>query len=218
MRCLMCDCELGYGSLRDILFGDDPLCLDCRRQWQKRKICFDFEGHRLRSSYVYNEAFSRCLIQYKELCDEALKDVFLYENLRWFQRTYRGYQIAILPSSLSKQAKRGFSHLEKMFACTGMEIIDPFLKTDEGDQKKKTVRQRAEIENRIFLKPDAELKKKIVLCDDTITTGSTMKGALRALGEENVHVEIYTVSVNRRWIHSSPVMRFTGRQKALFPL
>ena len=88
MRCLMCEKELGYGSLTDILFGDDPLCHACRVKWKKKRIRFMFEGHRLRSSYVYNEAFSSCLIRYKELGDEALKDAFLYEDKNWFRRTY----------------------------------------------------------------------------------------------------------------------------------
>lgn len=200
MRCLMCDHEMGYGSLRDIFYGDDPLCMKCRRQWDKRRIQFDFEGYRLRSSYVYNEAFSKCLIRYKELADEALKDAFLFEELKWFQRTYRNRQLVLMPSSLMKKEIRGFSHLAKMFECTGMEMIEPFVKLDEDVQKKKTVSQRHEIEHRIMLKSDAELKERIVLCDDTVTTGSTLKGALNALKGLDCRIEIYTVSANRRWL------------------
>ena len=200
MRCLMCGKELGYGSLSDIISGEDPLCMECRRKWQKRRISFCFEGIRLRSSYVYNEAFSKCLIQYKELADEALKDVFLYEDLRWFQRMYRGYQLVMMPSSLHKLQSRGFSHLRQMFECTGMEIIEPFVKPDEGDQKGKSKVMRHAIESGIVLKPDAQLHKKIVLCDDTITTGSTLKGALKALAGMDLKIRIYTVSANYRWL------------------
>ena len=200
MRCLMCGKELGTAGLRDILFGDDPLCIQCRRQWQKKRIFFRFEGHRLRSSYVYDEAFSRCLIQYKELADEALKDVFLYEEVRWFRRVYRGARLAMLPSAPMKVQSRGFSHLLRMFECTEMEIIDPFIKLDSADQKKRSVSERRQMEHGIFLKPDADLRGKIVLCDDTITTGSTLKGALNALGDKAEDIEIYTVSANRRWL------------------
>ena len=149
---------------------------------------------------MYDEAFSKCLIQYKELADEVLKDVFLYEEVRWFRRVYRGARLAMLPSSPMKLQSRGFSHLKRMFECTGMEIIEPFVKLDSADQKKRSVSERRKMEHGIFLKPDADLKGKIVLCDDTITTGSTLKGALNALGDKAEDIEIYTVSANRRWL------------------
>lgn len=200
MRCLMCDRELGYGSIRDIVFAEDPLCMHCRRLWQYKKIRFRFENRTLRSSCIYNEAFSRCLIQYKELADEALKDVFLYHDLKWFRRTYRNRQLIMMPSSSAKMESRGFSHLRRMFECTGMEIAEPFIKLDESDQKQKNRRERLEMENRIILKEDAVLKDRIVLCDDTVTTGSTLKGALKALSDIPLDIEIYTVSANRRWV------------------
>lgn len=199
MRCLICGKELGYGSIRDIVYGDDPLCMDCRRQWKKKRIRFSFDGYPLYASYIYNEAFSKCLIQYKELADEALKDAFLFEDLKWFRRTFRRRQIVLMPSSRMKLESRGFSHLRKMFECTGMEITEPFIRLDEGSQKQKNRQERMEIENRIILKPDAALNKRIVLCDDTITTGATLKGALNALSEEHLNIRIYTVSANRRW-------------------
>ena len=66
MRCLMCGKEMKQGSFRDILFEEDLLCENCRSGWDKRKIEFRLDGIRVRSDYVYNDAFSNCLIQYKE--------------------------------------------------------------------------------------------------------------------------------------------------------
>ena len=200
MKCLMCQRELGYGGITDILFGDDPLCISCRRQWRKKRVCFQFEGHRLRSSYLYNKAFSQCLIQYKELGDEALKDAFLYEEKKWFRRTYRGFAALMMPSAAAKEERRGFSHLKRMFECTGIEILEPFVKTGTDEQKGKGKAERREMETGILLKPDAVLPDQIVLCDDTMTTGSTFRGALRALENYGGKTEIYTVSVNSRWL------------------
>lgn len=200
MRCLMCGRELGYGSVRDIVFGDDPLCMSCRRKWRYKRIRFRFDHCTLRSSCIYNEAFSRCLIQYKELADEALKDVFLYRDLKWFRRTYRNRQLLMMPSSPKKAESRGFSHLGRMFECSGLEITEPFIKLEEGDQKQKNREERLKMENMIILKEDAVLKDRIVLCDDTVTTGATLRGALKALENRHADIEIYTVSVNRRWV------------------
>jgi competence protein ComFC len=199
MRCLMCDRELGYGSLTDILFADDPLCHACRVKWKKKKIRFEFEGHRLRSSYVYNEAFSACLIRYKELGDEALKDAFLFEDKNWFRRTYRGYTPVIMPSAKEKEAARGFCHLAGMFGCTEREILSPFVKLSDRTQKGSTRAERLAMSANIGLKEDAVLPGRIVLCDDVITTGSTLRGALKALEGYRGKIEIYTVSASSLW-------------------
>ena len=199
MRCLMCEKELGYGSLTDILFGDDPLCHACRVKWKKKRIRFMFEGHRLRSSYVYNEAFSSCLIRYKELGDEALKDAFLYEDKNWFRHTYRGYTPVLMPSTKEKEEASGFSHLARMFECTGKETLSPFVKLSDRTQKGRTRAERLAMSVNIGLKEGAVLPDKIVLCDDVITTGSTLRGALKALEGYSGKIEIYTVSATALW-------------------
>ena len=81
MRCLLCGCEMQQGSLRDILFNEDIICEACRSKWERKKIDFRLDGIRVRSDYVYNDAFSECLIQYKECCDEALKDLIFFPSI-----------------------------------------------------------------------------------------------------------------------------------------
>lgn len=207
----MCEKEMGKGGLRDILFGDDPLCIDCRRMWKNKPVKFYLDDVELNASYVYNEAFSGCLIQYKELADEALKDVFLFENRKWFRRKYRGYALVMMPSTQQKIQARGFSHLKEMFACTKMEIIEPFEKTADTVQKGKSRRQRLEMMSEIRLKEGIVLPEKIVLCDDTVTTGSTLRGALHALKGYSGKIQIYTVSANRRWYRPHS-LHFTDRK------
>ena len=200
MRCLMCQKLKDSGSIRDIFDSSDPLCAQCRSQWQKKRIRFRYEGIPLESSYVYNDAFSKCLIQYKELNDEALKDVFLYEEKERLHHKYHGYTLCLLPSSEEKRKKRGFSHLEKMFGCLDLNMLEPFEKTTVQSQKKATVGQRLEMRHHIRLKEGIQLPEKIVLCDDTITTGATLSGALSCLDLKAQKVRIYTVSANHRWL------------------
>ena len=126
MRCLLCDREMQQGSLKDILFEEDVICEACRSKWERKKIDFRLDGIRVRSDYVYNDAFSECLIQYKECCDEALKDVFLYPIRKQLRKRYRGYTICLMPSSTKKLAMRGFNHLAGMYENLGMKMIEPF--------------------------------------------------------------------------------------------
>lgn len=200
MKCLLCMREMNLGSLSDILFQEDLICSQCRKKWEKKDIVFKMEGIRVRSDYVYNDAFSSCLIQFKECCDEALKDVFLYKVKKKLKHRYRGYALCMMPSSTRKTEERGFSHLKEMYACVGLPILEPFEKTGDADQKQAGRMQRMEMQKEIRLKEGVVLPKKIVLCDDTITTGSTLKGALSCIDLSEHKVEIYCVSANYRWL------------------
>lgn len=205
MRCLMCGKDLMEGSLTDILIGEDPLCSSCRSQWEKIRWRFRFHGVPVYASYLYNEAFSACLIQYKECCDEALADVFLTEEKNRVKRMYRGWTMIPMPSTPERQTQRGFHHLRGMLACTGLPVLDAFEKTAAGEQKKQDRAGRLKMADAIRLKEDAVLPEKIVLFDDTVTTGSTILGALRCLEGRNIQIRIYAVSVNYRWVRKNRV-------------
>ncbi len=200
MRCLMCGKSRDEGTFRDLFDPQDPLCENCRSQWRKKHIRFRLDGVPVESSYVYNDAFSRCLIQFKELNDEALQDVFLYEVVSRLRFRYRGYTLCLLPSSEEKTNRRGFSHLRLMFACLKMPMIEPFVKVADQDQKHLGREERLAMRDYIALKDGVQLPEKILLCDDTITTGATMLGALAALGRKAGKVCIYAVSANVRWL------------------
>ena len=206
MRCLLCGCEMQQGSLRDILFNEDIICEACRSKWERKKIDFRLDGIRVRSDYVYNDAFSECLIQYKECCDEVLKDVFLYRIKDVIRKRYKGYTVCLMPSSTTKRAVRGFNHLAGMYESLGIKMIEPFEKVEEKDQKGAGRVERRNMVHGIRLKPDVQLPKKLLLCDDTITTGSTLKGALRVLDHNSHRIEIYCVSANHFWIQEKKGM------------
>ena len=199
MRCIYCGRQMQESSLRDLLAGSDPLCLPCRAQWERKDIRFLLDGIRLDSFYVYNEVFSSCLIQYKECGDEALKDVFLYGLEGKIRRMYRGYTFLMMPSSEEKVNERGFSHLAAMAECLRLPAEEPFEKISHASQKRLGREERLKMAGNIRLKDGAVLPEKIVLFDDTVTTGATLRGALSCFDHEGHRIRICTVSYNRRW-------------------
>lgn len=200
MYCLMCGKEKSTGGYKDILFGDDPLCEQCRSQWKRIDLAFQINHIPAKSPYLYNEAFAKCLIQYKECGDEALKDIFLFEVKKKIHLHYRNWTLCLLPSSAKKEKERGFSHLEKMFSCLELKTLSPFVKTDDQSQKKKSAVERKQMETAIALKENIILPKKIILCDDTITTGATIRGALNCIDTASHRIRIFSVSVNQSWL------------------
>ena len=184
MYCLMCGKAISEDSFSDFFRKDDLLCADCRAGWKPIRRRAKFEGYPAYYLYEYNEAFSRCLIQFKECGDEALKDVFLYPDRKQLRKRFRGRTLLLLPSSMEKTKSRGFSHLLEMFEILRLPMMEPFEKIISSDQKKLGRRGRVQMEGLIRLKESVCLPKKIILADDVITTGSTMKGALSCLSKD----------------------------------
>ena len=199
MRCLLCDKEKIDSDVFDI-FSEDMLCHECRSKWIKKENVFRFEGKKLRSSYVYNDAFADALLQYKECYDEALKDIFLYEVKNKLNLIYRGYTMVLMPSSTKKEEERGFSHLKLMFSSLNLPMIEPFIKTDEKEQKGTNVEQRKKIIKSIKLKEGISLPKRLLLVDDVITSGATLSSAITALSSYKRDIQIYTVSYTKLWL------------------
>ena len=128
-RCLLCDNDLSYkANMFELIFIDDVICFGCRNLWIKNKKKFYIEGIKVDSSYIYEENFSRALLQYKECYDEALYKIFLYRYLNYFKLKYLNYCIIPMPSSKQSLNERGFNHLIKIFEDTNMEIINCLYK------------------------------------------------------------------------------------------
>ena len=100
----------------------------------------------------------------------------------------------LMPSSPQNLERRGFSHLQEIFACVRMPMLEVFTKTDTAVQKELTYEERQQMKEHIILKEGAVIPKKVLLCDDVYTTGATIRGALRALQGIPCQKQIYTLS------------------------
>lgn len=198
MRCLMCGKRIGADDLFDLLLSEDVLCRACRAEWERTPGSFRFCGLRAEAPWLYDDAFSSCLLQYKEAGDEALGDVFLWPVRRRLARRWRGWTLLLMPGTEEKRRQRGFSHLRGMFACLGLKMEEPFLLKEEFSQKNRTPAERRKMTDNIVLKPGVRLPGKVLLCDDTITTGSTVRGAYAAL-PPGLQVGILCASANVKW-------------------
>lgn len=190
----MCGRRTGSSSMPLIsMFSEDPLCFDCRKLWKPYQGRRKIEGIPVNILYDYRSGYSSALIQYKECGDEALKDIFLYPYISRIRWKYRGYTLLLMPSANEKVRQRGFDHLKEMFACLNMPMMSPFEKRREIDQKGGSRSRRSEMSGNIILKEGSVLPEKILLADDVITTGSTLRGALRCIDMQKHRIRILCV-------------------------
>lgn len=155
---------------------------------------FLFENIPARVLWKYNEAFSSALLQYKECCDEALKNIFLFPFLSQLKLRYRNYTLLCMPSTQSSLKRRGFHHLEQMFEQLELPIRNPFEKMMEVSQKDLPAQERKRIIGQVRLKEEVQQYRNILLIDDVLTTGSTLRAALACIDLKLCHVEILVCS------------------------
>lgn len=188
--CLLCDKELfHHSSLLHYLTSCDKICLDCRSGFKKLRQTRMLEDLSVYVLYDYNESFQRCILQYKECCDEALAPVFLAEFKGELRRKYRGSILIPMPSSFEKRQERGFDHVRKMFECLRLPIVDCFYKSEDFDQKAQNKAKRSHIRDILKLNENIRfLQKRVVLIDDVCTTGSTLRAAYDLLKKQDLEI------------------------------
>lgn len=179
-KCLWCLESFDPESrLIDCLGETRVLCLNCLNRLDYKPKKFKIDGVRCYSLFRYDEEFSKLLIQYKEMGDVALAPIFLMKYSTWFKLKFLFRQQLLMPSSKEKIQERGFDHLELIFK----DGCSPYTKLSTVKQSRLSAIERQDIHFDVNLEG---IGKRVVLCDDVITTGSTLKEAIRLLGDRNI--------------------------------
>ncbi|MCR4633633.1 MAG: hypothetical protein K5648_05855 [Erysipelotrichaceae bacterium] len=199
MRCLYCDDPIESYSLVSLFLKTDELCPKCRRKLRPKRKKIPLGDLEVETFFDYDGFFRDLLLQYKECHDEALKDVFLYDLKEYLELRYHGYHLLCIPSTGKKLEERGFDHLKEMFRLVQLKKISCLKMKEEITQEGKDLSERRRMEtNYAYIGPDVD---KILIADDVITTGSTVKGAFSAVKSHAKMVKVISLAYKNITLH-----------------
>ncbi|MFI3284348.1 MAG: phosphoribosyltransferase family protein [Erysipelotrichaceae bacterium] len=191
--------ELSNRHILDVFYYQDVLCDACRDKFEIKRKVVDLKTFKVESFYVYNEAFKQAILQYKECCDEALAPLFIYPIYWYLKLRYYGFTFVVIPSSKQAIEKRGFHHVAQMLEVAGFKTLSIFEKNEDLKQSSMPKNRRNEIEEHIVLKKNCEVPDKVLLVDDILTTGSTMKICHLLIKNKAKTLKAVTFSYNSAW-------------------
>lgn len=139
------------------------------------------------------------IYQFKGCYDYELAPIFLEYNRNYFRYKFKNYVVVPAPSSKESNELRGFNHVIEIFTSLGLEIIPCIEKIDNVKQSDLSHRERKQIGSHLNLQNKMLLRnKKVLLCDDVMTTGSTLKAMIKLVRScSPKDIKIFVISIRQ---------------------
>lgn len=191
MRCLLCDRVVEKIETWTGLFSRRQrwtTCASCMAKFE-RVSEQAYEG--IRTIYVYNEAMRDWLHRLKFSQDAIIAHVFA-DEIKKLCSHYKKAVIVPIPMHPAKKRARTFAHVDVLLEAAGVRYTHLLEKTTTDTQSQKS---RVERENSatLFTRNAIQLRKDthLVLVDDIVTTGTTIRHALKVLKRDGfTHIEV----------------------------
>lgn len=143
---------------------------------------FKIDGNDALAIYKYDELIKEKIYLYKGCEDYELKDVFIEPFKLELEAMFDGYIIVPIPSYFEDDQKRGFNHVVEIFKCLNLKMYKCLSKTKNIKQKELNYEERQKIGNILKFDEKFNVKnKKILIVDDVITTGASMRAAIKIM-------------------------------------
>jgi len=193
--CKSCFKSMRYNSFHSLINSEITICDDCLYYSKPVFKEFTIDGVRGIAIYEYNPYIRNKIFTYKICEDYELKDFFLKPYKIGINLMFFGYIVVPIPSYKIDDARRGYNHVIEIFNCLSFKIFNCLIKTKDIKQKLLNYEERQEIGKYFKFDSSFDIKnKKILLVDDVITTGASMKAAIKILKENGARkIEILSI-------------------------
>jgi ComF family protein len=169
------------------------ICTACRREWIPHYYKTHLEELKVHSALLYTPTASKIIVAAKENSLRGADQLLIAAIIHVLEKAKLDshfYQLVPVPSSRRSQRRRGRSFvvdLTNQIACqTGIAINDCLqLSRSVKDQSGLTRIERvSNMKGAFSLKAGAVVRGELILIDDVVTTGATLREASRALNSQ----------------------------------
>jgi len=181
--CDICSAELAPVELRCIICSrKNPLgliCHSCRGKYEPdlAVACYKFESKL--QGLIHEFKYNDCSCLYRFFADRITRLIKKTIN-------YSGYEVVAIPLSSSKERFRGYNQARLISKCVAQNLkiglTDVLIRVEANNSQAKAASRKERYRN---IKGAFSLTgtpgKKIILIDDVITTGATIREATRTL-------------------------------------
>lgn len=179
--CKLCFKEFENNNFSFLINQSNHLCTDCFNKFElkfQRKVINKIE---VVSLYPYDQNIKSTIYQFKGCNDYELKDIFLERFKTFLRLKYHKYELILIPSSNEDNLRRGFNHLEAMVEILKIKRINYLFKSITYKQSDQLLNKRVNIFKVLNYNPIDLKGKKILIFDDVMTTGNTIKAAIELI-------------------------------------
>lgn len=179
--CKICFKDINEQNYLDFIKKHE-ICKDCRKELKEKWIKFEIENCKGYAIYEYGEKMQSLLYQFKGCYDYELKGVFLDKYKTILNILYSNYIVIGIPSNIEDDETRDFNHVKEIFSFLKLKRVDALYKSYTYKQSDRSKEDRKEIEKCMKVNKDIDIKgKKILLVDDVVTTGNSLRAAIKLL-------------------------------------
>lgn len=177
------------------------ICSDCIAQWQTNKFVTRFSNLAVHSAILYTPVAAKIILAAKEngtLTADQLLIQAIKEQIKNTEFNLSRIRLVPIPSSKRSIRNRGRSFMvdivKEISKETGIPMLDCLVLTGRtADQSGLNRNQRLQnMKGAISMK--AVARGELILIDDVITTGATLKEAVRALNSQGFHAQISAIT------------------------
>ncbi len=170
------------------------ICSACRSSWHPHYYRSKFDGLTVHSALLYTPTASKIVLAAKESGLKGADELIINALVHALEKSKLDLALSRLvpvPSSKSSQRRRGRSFVvdivEQLSLRTGVQMLDCLeLSRRVVDQSGLNRKERAHNLAGAFRTTTA-VRGELILVDDVVTTGATLREALRAVNSQGFH-------------------------------
>ncbi len=170
------------------------ICSECRSSWHPHYYRTKVDGLTVHSSLLYTPTASKIILAAKESGLKRADELVIDAIVLALQRSKLDLTLSRLvpiPSSKSSQRRRGRSFIvdlvHQISLRTGIEVVDCLQLSRRVLDQSGLHRQERSTNLAGAFRVSSHVRGELILVDDVVTTGATLREAFRAVNSQGFH-------------------------------